>query len=184
MREARAGVLLVAGDVVDHAGMQFLEDGVPIRTGEPVDRCHRALGIASAVHRPSGEQRRRQIGDRAADRLRQVPARHRVLFVLERRHPEHQLGNTIVLVGLCDALGIFHGFVDVAVDQQRQKSAVEQFTVLRIVPKRAAVISGGGAGVPLLSGMTGGEIAARGGQAGEILRGRRLRGKLDRRRDQ
>ena len=50
--EALAGFLLVAGEVVDHAGMQILEDGVPIRTGEPVDRRDRALGVAGAVHRP------------------------------------------------------------------------------------------------------------------------------------
>ena len=91
------------------------------------------------------------------------------MLVLERVHAEHQFGDAVVLVGLHDAFGIFHGFVDVAVDQQRQEGAVEQIAVIRIVLERLAVIGGGGAGVALLAGMAGGEITARGGHAGKIL---------------
>ncbi len=134
--------------------------------------------------RPGREQRRGQIGDRAADRLRQVAARRGILLVLERVHAEHQPGDAVVLVGLHDALGKFHRFVDVAVDQQRQEGAVEQFAVFRIAPERGAVIGGGRGGVALLAGMAGGEITARGRHAGKVRRGRRLRGKLDRRRHQ
>ncbi len=134
--------------------------------------------------RPGREQRRRQIGDRAADRLRQIAARGGILLLLERAHAEHQPRDAIVLVGLHDALGIFHGFVDIAVDQQRQEGAVEQLAVLRIVPERGAVIGGGRGRVALLAGMAGGEIAARGRQSGKVRRGRRLRGKRDRRRHQ
>ena len=182
MLEALAGFLLVAGEVVDHAGMQLLEDRVPVRPGEPVDRRHRALAVAGAIHAPGREQRRGQIGDRPADRLRQIAARGGILLALERLHADHQPGDAIVLVGLHDAFGIFHRFVDIAVDQQRQEGAVEQFAVFRVALERRAVIGGGRGGIALLAGMAGGQIAARGGYAGKLLRGRRLRGKLDRRR--
>ncbi len=37
---------LVAGELGDHAGMQILEDGIPVRPGELVDRGDRALAVA------------------------------------------------------------------------------------------------------------------------------------------
>ena len=106
--EALAGFLLVAGEIEDQAGMQVLEDRVPVRPGELVDRRHRGLGVAGAIQRPGREQRRGQIGDRAAHRLRQSAARGAVLLVLERVHAEHQLGDAVALVGLRDAFGEFH----------------------------------------------------------------------------
>ena len=163
MLEALAGFLLVAGEVVDHAGMQVLEDRVPVRAGKLVDRRHGALGVAGAIHGPGREQRRGQIGDRPADRLRQVAARGGILLALERLHADHQPGDAIVLVGLHDALGKFHRFVDIAVDQQRQEGAVEQLAVFRVALERRAVIGGGRRRVALLAGVAGGEITARSG---------------------
>ena len=80
---------------------------------------------------------------------------------LSALHAEHQPRDAIVLVGLNDALGEFDGLVDVAVDQERQEGAVEQFAVVRVAFERRPVIGRGGAGVALLAGMTGGEVAAR-----------------------
>ena len=181
MLETLARFRLVAGEIEDQAGVQVLEDRVPFGTGQPVDRRHRGLGVTGAIQRPGREQRRGQIGDRAANRLRQSTARDAVLLVLERAHAKHQFGDAIALVGLRDAFGVFHRFVDVAVDQERQESAVEQLAVLRIVPQRRPVKGGGGAGVALLAGMTGGEITARGGHPGQVRQRGRLRGKLNRR---
>ncbi len=99
---------------------------------------------------------------------------------LSRLHADHQPRDAIVLVGLRDALGILHRFVDVAVDQQRQEGAIEQLAVFRVALERLPVIGGGGRRIALLAGMAGREIAARGGNTGKLLRGRRLRGKCDR----
>ena len=161
--------------------MQFLEDRVPIRPGQPVDRRDRALAVAGPVHRPGRKQRRRQIGDRTADRLGQIAARGGILLMLERVHAEHQLGDAIALVGLRNALGIFHGTFDIAIYQQRQEGTVEQIAVLRVALERGAVKGGGRAGIALLAGVAGGEIAPGSRHSGKVLRGRRLGGKLDRR---
>ena len=59
----------------------------------------------------------------------QIAARGGILLLLERVHAEHQPRDAIGLVGLRDALGELHRFVDIAVDQQRQEGAVEQFAV-------------------------------------------------------
>ena len=175
MLEAFAGFRLVAGEVVHHAGMQVFEDRVPIRPGELVDRRHGILGAAGRIKAPARQQRRRQIGDRPAHRLRQFAARGGILLVLERAHADHELGDAVVLVGLRDAFGIFDGFIDVAVDQKRQEGAVEQLAVFRVALERVAVEGGGGGGIALLAGMAGGEIAAGRGHAGKLLRGRDLR---------
>ena len=180
MLEALAGFLLVAGEVVDHAGMQVLEDRVPIRPGELVDRRHRFLGAAARIKAPARQQRGRQIGDRPAHRLRQLAAGRGVLLVLERAHAKHELGDAVVLVGLRDALGKLDGFIDVAVDQERQERAVEQLAVFRVALERVAVEGGGGGGIALLAGVAGGEVAAGRGHAGEFLRGRHLRRQFNR----
>ena len=70
--EALAGFLLVAGEIEDQAGVQVLEQRVPVGALQLVDRLDRGLGFAGAVARPGGEQGRGEIGDRPAHRLRQV----------------------------------------------------------------------------------------------------------------
>ncbi len=169
-----AGVLLLAGHLVDHAGMQVLEDRVPIGPGEPVDRGKGAMGIARPRHGPGGEQGGGEIGDRPAHRLREVAPRGAVLALLEGVHAEHQAGNAVVLVDLGDALGVFGRLVDVAVDQQRQEGAVEQFAVTGVAAQRVAVEGGGSGGIALLPSMARREIGAGCRHAGELALGRHL----------
>ena len=135
---------------------------VPVRTGEPVDRRDRALGVAGAVHGPGREQRRGQIGDRPADRLRQIAgARRRYCLCLSACTPMHQArqrGRSCRPAATRSAY--FDRLVDIAVDRERQEGAVEQLAVLRIVAQRRPVIGGRGGCIALLAGMAGGEIAA------------------------
>ena len=62
-----------------------------------------------------------------------------------------------------------------------RKAWSQQLDVLRIAFQGGAVIGGGGFGVAHLPGVTGRQITARGGQAGEVLRRRRLGDKPQRR---
>ena len=99
--EALAGLLLVAGEIEDQAGMQVLEQRVPVGALQLVDRLDGALGVAGAVARPGGEQRGGEIGDRPAHRLRRDSAcASGVFLLLERAHAEHQPGDAVVLVEL------------------------------------------------------------------------------------
>ena len=83
------------------------------------------------------------------------------MLALEFMHAEYQPGDAIVLVGLHNALGEFHRFVDFAVNQERQEGAIEQFAIVRVALERRPVIGGGSGGVALLTGVAGGEITAR-----------------------
>ena len=78
-----------------------LKIAVPIRAGEVVDaRRSRARASPRAVARPCGEQRRRQIGDRAAHRLREILPRQRILLLLERPHAEHEPRDAVGVIDL------------------------------------------------------------------------------------
>ena len=55
---------------------------------------------------------------------------------LSELYAEHQPGDAIVLVGLCNALGEFHRFVDIAIDQERQEGAVEQLAIVWVALER------------------------------------------------
>ena len=159
--EALGGLLLLAGEVEDQRGMQILEDGVPIRAGELVDGVDRMLRLVRVRHRPGRQQRRRQVGDRPADRLGELAARGRILLLLDRTHPEDEPRDAIVLVDLQNALGEPDRLVDLAIGQHRQEGAVEQLVVAGIAAQRGAVIGRGRGGVALTTGVPGGEIAAR-----------------------
>ena len=50
--ETLAGFLLVAGEIEDQAGMQILEQRVPVGALQLVDRLDRGLGVAGAVAAP------------------------------------------------------------------------------------------------------------------------------------
>ena len=161
-RHARAlgRFLALRRHVEDQAGMQILEDRVPVRARQLVDRIDRDLGFARADLRPGRQQRGGQIGDRAAHRLGQFAARGRILLLLERPHAEHEPRDAIVLVDLQDALGEPGRFVDLAIGQNREEGAVEHFAVARIAAQRGAIIGRGRRCVALDAGMPGGQITA------------------------
>ena len=88
--EALAGAFFVVGEIENESGMQILENTVPIRSGQLVQSLDRATAIAGTGLRPGRQQRRRQIGDRTADRLRHVLARRGVAFLLEIAHADYK----------------------------------------------------------------------------------------------
>jgi hypothetical protein len=62
---------------------------------------------------------------------------------------------------LNNAFGKFHRFVNFAIHKERQEGAVEQLAIVRIALESRTLISCGGAGVPLLAGMTSSQVTAR-----------------------
>ena len=156
--------------------MQVLEDGVPIRSGEPIERVDRGAGIAGAGQRPRREQRRGQIGHRTAHGLRKILPGDRILLLLERPHADHQARNAVGAIELDQSVGEPAGFVDVAVGQNGQKGAAEQIRIARIGLEHIEIIGGGRSGIALDAGVPGSQIAAGGGRVREILRRRRLGG--------
>ena len=155
--------------------MQVLEDRVPVRPGELVERVDRRMRIAGAGIGPGREQRRGQIGDRAADRLREILPRQRILLLLERAHAEHKPRDPVAAVDLHQPVGEAAGFVDIAFGQHREEGAAEQFRIARVGLQHVEVIGGRGRRIALGAGMPGGEIAARGGRMHEVLCRRCLR---------
>ena len=150
--------------------MQILEDGVPVRTGKLVDGVGRSLDLGRARHRPRRQQGRGKIGDRAADRLGEFPARDRILLLLDRAHPEHEPGDAVGLVDLQNALGELDRLLDLAVRQHRQEGAAEKLVVAGVAAQGGAIIRGRGGGIPLTARVPGGEIAAGRRGPGEIRR--------------
>ena len=119
------------------------------------------LASVGSRHRPCRQQRRGEIGDRPADRLGELPARDRILLLLERAHPEDEPRDAIVLVDLQNALGELDRFVNLAIGQHRQEGAAEQLVVAGITAQRGAIIGRRRCGVALTTRVPGGEIAAR-----------------------
>ena len=156
--------------------MQVLEDGVPIRSGEPIQGVDRGARVAGAGQRPRREQRRGQIGHRTAHGLRKILPGDRILLLLERPHADHQARNAVGAVELDQSVGEPAGFVDVAVGQNGQKGAAEQIGIARIGLEHIEVIGGGRAGIALDAGVPGSQVAAGGSRVHEILRRRRLGG--------
>src|SRR5262245_18848775 len=62
--EPLACVTLLAGQVEDHPGMQALEDVVPVRSDQLVDRIDRSLVFSRARLRPGRQERASEISDR------------------------------------------------------------------------------------------------------------------------
>ena len=167
-----AGFLLVPRQVEDQPGMQVLEDRVPLRTGEAIDPLDRAALVLRAKLGPGRDQRRGQVRDRTAHRLRDVLARRLILLRLERAHAEHEPGDAMGLVELDDALGELDGVLHLAVDQDGEEGTLEQQRILRIGAQRRAVIGGGRHGVALDAGVARRQIVARRRIAREFLLGR------------
>ena len=160
--------------------MQVLEDAVPVRPREPIDGIDGAFGVAGAIERPRRQQRRGQIGDRAADRLREIRACRDILFLMQRAQAEHEPRDAIVAIDLDDALRELAGLFHIALGQDGKEGAAEQFGVARIELERVAIVGGGGDRVALGAGMTRGEVAARLRRMRELLRRRSLRRKRGR----
>ena len=161
MLEALAGFLLLAGKIEDHRGVQILEDGVPVRTGKLVDGVGRSLDLGRARLRPGRQQGCGEIGDRAADRLGEFPARDRILLLLDRAHAEHEPGDAVGLVDLQHAFGELDRLLDLAIGQHRQEGAAKKLVVAGVAAQRGAIIRCRRGGIPLTARMPGGEIAAR-----------------------
>ena len=173
--QTNAGVLFLAGQFEDHAGVQVLEDRVPFRTGQLVDIGDGGLAVAGAVTGPARQQRRDQIGDRPADGLVDVELRGRIFLLFQVAHADHQPRHAIGFVDGEDAIGKLDGLVDIAIGERGNERAIEQFIVLRIGAKRRAIECRRRVGVPLHAGMTGGQIAAGHRQRFQISLARKLR---------
>ena len=144
MLEALSRFLLIAGEVVDHAGMQFLEDRVPIRSGQPVDRRHRALGVAAPPACDQAESKvavRSVIGPRidCASSRRAAP----YCLCLSACTPSTSSA-TRSFLSACTMRSAY--FTDLSISPPTtndRKVAVEQVAVPRIVLERNPVIGGG-----------------------------------------
>jgi hypothetical protein len=100
----------------------------------------------------------------------------RIVFLrLQIAHADHEASDPVGLVDGQYLVGEFYRLIDVAVGDRRDEGAVEQFVVLRVGAQRRAVERGCRRGVALDTGMTGGEIAAGGGEALQIAAGGELR---------
>ena len=124
--ETLAGLFLVARQIEDQAGVQILEQRVPVGALQLVDRLDGGLGIARAVACPGGQQRGGEIGDRPANGLGEVLLGERVFLLLERVDADHQPGDAVVLVELDDLVGEPDRLLDVALRQHRQEGALQK----------------------------------------------------------
>ena len=173
--EARAGVLFLARQLEDHARMQILEDRIPFRTGQLVDAGDRAFGVTGAVGRPGRQQRRHQIGDRAADGLVDVELGGGIFFLLQAVHADHEPRDAVRLVVRQDPLGELDGLVDVAIRDRRDEGAVQELVVLGIGAQGGAIELRSGRRITFHARMARGEIAAGGRERLQIVAGRKLR---------
>src|SRR5262249_25472519 len=167
--EVFRGVLLLAGNVEDQRGMQLLEDRIPIRAGELVDGVGRLLRFGRVCHRPGRQQRCGKIGDRSANGLGELPARSRVLLLLDRPHSKDEPRDAIVLVDLQNALGELDPLLNLSIGKYRQEGAAEEFVVAGIAAQRGTVIGRRRGGVALAAGVASGELAAGRRGAGEAV---------------
>jgi hypothetical protein len=112
--------------------MQILENGVPLRARQMIDRGNCIFCVIGAVIAPCRQQRRSQIGDRPSNRLGKITTRARKLLMLELADAENQSRNPVALVSQNDTLPELDGFIDVTIDEKRQKCTVQQLAVVRI----------------------------------------------------
>jgi hypothetical protein len=134
-----------------------------------------AFGSLAPYCAPGRQQRGGQVGDRAANRLRDIGARGLPLLVLDGADAEHQPGVTVVLVDLDDAFCEPERLLHVALGEGGAERALQQVGVLRIGAQRGPQISRCRGRVALLDRMAGGQIipgcrCARGIGLGRCLR--------------
>ena len=166
--EPGAGVLFLAGEFEDHAGVQILEQRIPFRAGQLVDIGDRRLGVAGAVAGPTRQQRRHQVGDRPADRLVDVELRGGIFLQLDVLDADHKARHAIGLVDRENPVGELDRLVDIAFGDRGDEGAIQKLVVLRIGAQRRTVKGRRRGCVALHAGMAGGEIAARRGQRFQI----------------
>ena len=169
-------ILAVVAEIEDQAAVQVLEDRVPIRAGEVVEGIDRAARIAGAGQRPCRQQRRRQIGYRAAHRLRETLAGERVLLLLERPHADDQPRDAVGAVDLDQPVGKLAGFLDITVGEDGEEGAAEEVGIARIGLEHVEVIGGRSRRVALGASMPRGQVAPGRGRVHDFLRCRWLRG--------
>ena len=157
--------------------MQILEDAVPIGAGQLIQRVDGGARIAGALKRPCLQQRRGQVGHRAAHRLGKFPTRLSVMLLLEIAYADHQTRNAIGVIDVEQPLGKSAGVVDIAIGEHGEKGAAEQIGIARIELQHVHVIGGGRCGVALRAGMPRGKIAAGCVFRREFLLRRRLNGR-------
>src|SRR5262249_59761055 len=105
----------------------------------------------------------------SANGLGELPARTRILLLLDRPHSEDEPRDAVVLVDLQNALGELHSLVNFSVGEYRQEGTAEELVVAGIATKRGTVIGRRRRGVALTAGVASGEIAARRRGAGKAL---------------
>ena len=174
---ALAGVFLIVREIEDDPGMKILEDAVPIRAAELVQHFDRDARIPGAIERPCRQQRRRQVGHRAAHRLGKILPGRPIMPQLEFAYADHKTRDAVGVIDRKEPLGKFAGVVDVAIREHRKESAAEKIGVVRIELQHIEVIGCRGGGVALGSGMAGGQVAAGGIHGRELLLRRYLGGK-------
>ena len=130
--ETLAGLFLVARQIEDQAGVQVLEQRIPVGALQLVDRLDGGLGIVGAVACPGGQQGGGEIGDRPAHGLGEVLLGERVFLLLERVHADNEASNAVVLVELDNLVGEPDRFLDVALREHRKEGTFQQLRVLRI----------------------------------------------------
>ncbi len=157
---ALAGVLLVVGKIEDEAGMQILEDRIPVRARQLVHGVGRGARIAGAGERPGRQERRGEIGHRAAHRLGKILPGGGIVLLLERANADDQMGDAVGVVDLQKPVSKLAGLIDVAAGEHGEKGAAEQIGIFRIGLQHVEVIGGGGGGIALGAGMAGGQIVA------------------------
>jgi hypothetical protein len=170
-----AGVLLLAREIENHAGVEILEQRIPFRPLQLVDAGDRRLGIARAVLRPSRQQGGHQVGDRSAHRLVDVLLGRGVLLQLQPMHADDEPRDAVVLVDREDAIRELDRLVDIALGERRDEGAVEQLVVFRIRAQRRMVERRSRGGVTFHAGVARGQVAAGRGHRQEVAAGRESR---------
>ncbi len=156
--------------------MQVFENAVPIRSRQLVQGVDRRVRVACAGKRPGRQQRRGQIGDRTAHRLRKVVASRRVMLFLQLPNADDKPRNPIAVIDRQQPVGELAGAVDIAVAQLGEKSAAQQIGIVRIELQHVQVIGRRRALVALRRSVPGGEITAGGVVGRQLLLCRRLGG--------
>ncbi len=137
VREALAGLRAIAGEIVNQPGVQILEDDVPVGPLQMVDAAHRRLRLAGAGHRPSGHQRRRQVRDRPANRLRELgSAPACIARASATARGNRQARHALAAIDGQQPLAERHRFLDRAHGEGRDESAFDQVLIFRIGAKR------------------------------------------------